>query len=267
MTQSVGSGSVTILRNRIQGNKAGSGDGGGILLRRINGQDVLASNNRNNWHWIQIVNNLIVNNVAGYRAGGVAMQDALRVAIVNNTIANNDSTATAAGAINPDLNGSTAQVAGLLLQAPSLELTTGLSNQQLNAVRAAASNPQLVNDIILGNRSFVWTTTTPTGVGGSTPGQGGGSLSAATNPFWDLRVEGAGGPNLAVNPQYSVLTDIASNSGYAADQPPRGRQPRGRTAVMVNPYWNRSPNNPSDLVRWHHPGCGVHDAAGVGRSD
>ncbi|MCP5093526.1 MAG: hypothetical protein GY949_21680, partial [Gammaproteobacteria bacterium] len=38
-----GSGNVKVLRNLIQGNNAGSGDGGGLALANLNGQDVLAS--------------------------------------------------------------------------------------------------------------------------------------------------------------------------------------------------------------------------------
>jgi hypothetical protein len=44
-TTVVGAGSVTIINNLIQGNLAGSGDGGGIRVAAFNGQDVAASNN------------------------------------------------------------------------------------------------------------------------------------------------------------------------------------------------------------------------------
>ena len=37
---------------------------------------------------------MIVDNIAGYAGGGVSLVDALRVNAINNTIANNDSTAT-----------------------------------------------------------------------------------------------------------------------------------------------------------------------------
>ena len=53
-----------------------------------------------------VTNNIIANNVAGWDGGGVSMQDALKVTFVNNTVASNDTTASAGvlfktlGAIN-----------------------------------------------------------------------------------------------------------------------------------------------------------------------
>lgn len=248
VTQSVGSGSVTVLRNRIQGNQAGSGDGGGIVLRRVNGQDVLASGNNNTgtWHTIDILNNLIVNNVAGYRAGGIIMQDALRVRLVNNTIANNDSTATAGNALPPAIfttagATSTAQPAGVVLMTPSNELLTGLSGQQLNQVNSQASRPQLYNNIVLGNRSLVWTTTTPIGGVANSPGSGAGTLQVATRPFWDVAV--AGGPQTALNLVSNLFTDVTGVS-YPAGNLLRPADIATEKTVMVNPYFNCSPPPP-----------------------
>jgi len=245
LTQSPGSGSVTVLRNRIQGNQAGSGDGGGIVLRRINGQDVLAGG-RATWHEIGIFNNLIVNNVAGYRAGGLIMQDALKVRLINNTIANNDSTATAGNALPPAIfttqgATSTAQPAGVVLLAPSTELTTGLTAQQLQLVTAPASNPDVLNNIVLGNRSLVWSTTTPVGGLPNSPGAGAGTLAPAAQPFWDLAVVGAA-PGLEMNLVRNLLTDIASNAGYTNNPRVAVADLASEKAVMVNPYWNCSPS-------------------------
>src|SRR5207237_9095925 len=47
------------------------------------------------WYSATVTNNLIVNNVAGWDGGGVSLLDALNVNIINNTIASNDSTASA----------------------------------------------------------------------------------------------------------------------------------------------------------------------------
>ncbi|MCC6631809.1 MAG: multicopper oxidase domain-containing protein [Gammaproteobacteria bacterium] len=243
IAQSPGSGSVLVLRNVIQGNHAGSGDGGGILLRRINGQDVLASSLRRNWNRIDILNNMIVNNVAGYRGAGVIMQDALNVDLFNNTIANNDSTATAGNAIDVGLNNSTAQPAGVVLLAPSSELLAGLNAVQRAAVADVASNPQLINNIILGNRSFEWTTSTPVGgvPGAGTPGAGGGTLAPAAEPFWDLDVEASvDAPLLAFRAVRNILTNNASNSGYTNNPKVAGTL-AAEQALMVNPYWNCSP--------------------------
>ena len=87
-----GTGSVAIERNLIQGNNAGSGTGGGISTQLVadgNGAKV-----------VSIVNNIIVNNVAGLAGGGIAMDNASRVSITNNTIVNNESTASVAAAFS-----------------------------------------------------------------------------------------------------------------------------------------------------------------------
>ena len=65
-----GSGAVTIDNNRIQGNMAGAGDGGGIALRTTMND------------LITITNNVIVNNVTGLAGGGISMQDAANVNII-----------------------------------------------------------------------------------------------------------------------------------------------------------------------------------------
>ena len=80
---SPGAGAVIIDNNRIQGNMAGAGDGGGIALRTTMND------------LITITDNVIVNNLTGLAGGGISMQDVGNVNISNNTIARNDSTATA----------------------------------------------------------------------------------------------------------------------------------------------------------------------------
>ncbi len=86
-------------RQPIQGNFAGTGDGGGIALIHTNGQDLLASPLPANWNRIDITNNMIVNNVAALAGGGISLQDAPNTFIIHNTIANNDSSATAAAGL------------------------------------------------------------------------------------------------------------------------------------------------------------------------
>ncbi|BAS26726.1 IPT/TIG domain-containing protein [Limnochorda pilosa] len=81
-TLSAGSGAVEIHANLIQGNLSND-DGGGVRLLRAG------------THPVRIYNNLIVNNVATDLGGGIALDDASDVAIFNNTIAKNASTATA----------------------------------------------------------------------------------------------------------------------------------------------------------------------------
>ena len=67
---------------------------------------------------------MIVNNVAGLAGGGISLQDAVAVRIVHNTIANNDSLATAGEAFAPGSpNQSTPQPgAGIVTRAHSAQL-------------------------------------------------------------------------------------------------------------------------------------------------
>jgi hypothetical protein len=87
---------LVIDANLIYGNSAESGTGGGIALEQINGSEVIAFQARPNlWYDVTVTNNIIANNVAGYDGGGVSMRDALKVSLINNTIASNDTTASA----------------------------------------------------------------------------------------------------------------------------------------------------------------------------
>jgi hypothetical protein len=89
-------GGLLIDANLIYGNSAESGTGGGIALEQISGSEVIAfPTTPNEWYGVTLTNNIIVNNVAGYDGGGVSMRDALKVSLVNNTIASNDTTASA----------------------------------------------------------------------------------------------------------------------------------------------------------------------------
>jgi len=210
---SEGSGIVTINANRIQGNVAGAGDGGGIRLQQVNGQDVAASpNDQTNWHFVFISNNFIVNNVTGLAGGGVSLQDALRVNMAHNTVANNDSTATAGEAFAPGSpNASLSQPgAGLVARQHSNELAAAIGPGAPSGFLLGFPNPFLRNNIFWHNRSFFWETTTsgfrlvP-------------DVGAGQSPIYD---------DLAVlplslgqlNPQYSLMTDP---TGYhASNQTP-----------------------------------------------
>jgi Abnormal spindle-like microcephaly-assoc'd, ASPM-SPD-2-Hydin len=116
------------------GNTAESGNGGGLRLQQINGNDVAlnytaapAHNHglgsctptsnyvggrigdieglpvfvpgfnagRCNVFQVNMTNNIIANNVAGWTGGGVSMQDAIASNFINNTVISNDTTASA----------------------------------------------------------------------------------------------------------------------------------------------------------------------------
>lgn len=154
-TRTPGTGNVTIRDNLIRGNSAGSGDGGGIALLRVNGQDVQNNAaNAANWYRILIQNNIVANNMAGFAGGGLSAQDAVRVDVYQNTIANNDSTATAGPAFTPGGNQSRPEPAGIALYRNSAALDAVIPNSAANARYRTYSRPRLVNDIVRGNRSM-----------------------------------------------------------------------------------------------------------------
>jgi uncharacterized repeat protein (TIGR01451 family) len=122
-----GTGNVNADRNLIQYNHAGAGAGGGVSIART-------VNN----HAVVLTNNMIVNNVAAYTGGGVAVADATtNVRFVNNTVANNASTATNRQSFpsGPKVQ-SLPQIAGI--------------------ARLSGSGPTLLNNIVWGNESFTW---------------------------------------------------------------------------------------------------------------
>ena len=182
---------LVINANLIMGNTASSGSGGGIRLQSVNGTDVGNFQTGNGWqYWndVTISNNIISNNVAGWDGGGISLQDALKVDIINNTIVSNDTTASAGplmntigaplasapGATNQCGNGtgtaqpgtnctanstsSAPQAAGLVVMQNSLQLTSNLSGPVSCPPNhpncAALSIPYLANDLFWQNRSF-----------------------------------------------------------------------------------------------------------------
>jgi hypothetical protein len=216
---SPGSGPVTIDGNLIQGNQAGAGDGGGVSIERANGQDIeRRPAGVNNWYAIDVLNNIIANNMAGLAGGGVAMQDAVKVNIVNNTIANNDSTATSGQAFAPGSpNASTAQPAGIVARANSAQLGGLIYPSTALDQYREFSNPTLVNNIVWHNRSFYWAiqpdpANPAQSIFGLVPDVGAG----APPVYDDLAVLGVTG---SMNPRNSILTDVTGYdpSNIAAD--------------------------------------------------
>jgi hypothetical protein len=183
---------LVIDANLIIGNSAESGSGGGLRLQHVNGTDVLnfpngASSCNNSaaascrWNTVQVTNNIIANNVAGWDGAGVSLLDALAVNIVNNTIISNDSTASSgdlfgslfgplASAPGTTCFTSTAgggqqscpQVAGLVVMPNTPVLvanlpTTGFSCPPNHGTAGNCRNfsvPVIANDLIWQNRSF-----------------------------------------------------------------------------------------------------------------
>lgn len=207
---SPGSGNVSVYKNHIQGNLAGAGDGGGIRLNRVNGQDVQASPNvPEAWYVVKILNNMVVNNVAGLAGGGISLQDAARVFIDHNTIANNDSTATAGAAFAPGSpSQSTPQPAGIVSRAHSDLLAAVFGTFSRVLPYKEFSNASVVDNIIWHNRSFYFTadTTQNPPFYGLVPDIGAGQPPV----YWDLWVTGTAVQRF-FDPRYSVLSD---RTGY-----------------------------------------------------
>ena len=191
---------LVINANLIMGNAAESGSGGGLRLQHVNGSDVISfpngassvtfpgiSGSRSPWYSATVTNNIIVNNVAGWDGGGVSLLDALNVNIINNTIASNDSTASAGVLFNTvgapvastqqssciqtgSTTASCPQVAGLVsvqnsatlvanfptsITCPADHGTGGTGTGGLtNGACRKASYPELYNDVFWQNRSF-----------------------------------------------------------------------------------------------------------------
>ena len=199
-TLTAGNGSVTIDSNLILGNLAGAGDGGGIYLERVNGQDIQANpSSQSAWYQINLFNNMIANNITGLAGGGVAMQDVAAVKMINNTIAHNDSTATARAAFIPgSASQSLPQPAGIVSRVHSNALQQAFAT---STVQTFPSPQPFVNNIIWHNRSFYWLLTNE-GDFSLIP-----NISLEETPIYaDLAVLGTTG---MLNPQFSILTDIA----------------------------------------------------------
>jgi hypothetical protein len=168
---------LVINANLIMGNAAEAGSGGGIRLQGVNGTDIPRfPTTPKNWYSVQVTNNIITNNVAGWDGAGVSLQDALAVNLINNTIASNDSTATAGVLFNTlgaplasapvatyqttSGNSSAPQPAGVVTMANSSNLVAAypagvtLVCPTNNPGCAGFSNPYLANDLIWQNRTF-----------------------------------------------------------------------------------------------------------------
>jgi hypothetical protein len=180
---SPGTGGVNVDSNIIRGNLAGAGDGGGISISSVNGQDIPQSRFytengevqegdtwvRGRWYVVNLYNNMINNNVAGVAGGGISILDSPKVVIRNNTVARNDSTSTGSQAFADPANPNQSQPlpAGIVSRTHSTEMAQvmalaidsyedGTPVPGLLTLNASYSNPTLQNTIVYHNRSFYW---------------------------------------------------------------------------------------------------------------
>jgi hypothetical protein len=130
---------LVINANLIQGNAAESGTGGGIAFQSVNGTDVVSfPTTSSRWYNPKVTNNIIVDNVAGWDGGGVSLVDSLDMDIVNNTIASNNSTASA-GPLFDTLGAPLASQSGTNCMAPT----------------TTASCPQVAGLVVLQNSAIL----------------------------------------------------------------------------------------------------------------
>jgi len=218
-----GAGNVQVLSNLIQGNSAGAGDGGGLRLAFINGADVEAQpTDPNQWYTVDVMNNMIANNLAGLTGGGISLQDAVKVNLVHNTIANNDSLAIAGEAFAPgNPNESTPLPgAGLVSRAHSTDLAG------LGAAIGSFSIPNTYSDnIIWQNRQFYYWTDVNTQTAGLCPDPS-GTLACPTG-------------NTAVFDDVAVIGSPAVLTGTANLLTPGGwTGPSEPSTLFVSEYFN-----------------------------
>ena len=208
-----GSGNVTVNANLIQGNLAGAGSGGGIHVFAANGEDLKDYPGQPaNWYRIKIFNNMIVNNVAAHSGAGIFMQDVVRGYILQNTIINNDSTATSSLSFEVGATDSTPQGAGVVTAMNSQALQTIL--ETAGPTEPDYSNPVLVNNLIWHNRSWYNDATLNGGAGGLAP-------NPAGDGYWDLQVSGTAGLVRNLAPAKCFLTQqLDPNTGHDYGAPP-----------------------------------------------
>jgi hypothetical protein len=181
-----GTGDINVDRNLIQYNHAGAGAGGGVSIARTNSKQNVV-----------LTNNMIVNNATAYAGGGLAVAEVSSdVRLVNNTVADNVSTATNRQSFpSGTKTQSNPQVAGIAL--------------------LSGSSPTLLNNIVWGNKSYIWTLT-PADLTATPPRPVETTkltLATAQNALgvWDLGVFG-NSSHTALSSDHSVLTRDAGNN-------------------------------------------------------
>ena len=177
---------LLINANLILGNAADSGSGGGLRFQAVNGTDVARyPSTPSQWYSVNVTNNIIANNVAGWDGGGVSLEDSLVVNLINNTIISNDTTASSGVLFNTigaplassqspppstTANGTSSlpQPAGLVTMQNSPQLNSSFvgigpitcptghyaGGTARNGTCTKISYPILANDVFWQNRSF-----------------------------------------------------------------------------------------------------------------
>jgi hypothetical protein len=280
---------LAIDANLILGNTAESGSGGGIRLQIVNGTEIgRFPSTPAQWYEVNVTNNIIANNVAGWDGGGVALEDALKVNFINNTVVSNDTTASAGVLFNaigaplssagpPDCIPSAGnavctspQPAGLAVAGNTTNLTGSFPTGGVTCPAghpncAAISDPVLENNLFWQNRYF---NIIVGGRGGAflsqqnlvtlapVLSQSGTGACPGGASYWDIGVRGDTGPanhssTFTLNPSYSILT---STAGYnSTNQAPT-------SPGVVTQYCNGSRVPPENGGLGYLVPAGVSDA-------
>jgi SdrD B-like domain/Polysaccharide lyase family 4, domain II/IPT/TIG domain len=170
---STGTGPVNLHENLVQDNVAND-DGGGIRFLQAGNAP------------ISVVNNMIDDNISTHEGGGLALDDATNVRVVDNTVMNNITTATA---ITSDGRPAPAGLSTALNSAPLQRTLPGGS--------PLWSNPVMFGNIFSGNLAGAWNGSYVTGI--RSP------QAPANDPVNDYEL-GSSDTLVKLAPTYSILT-------------------------------------------------------------
>jgi hypothetical protein len=208
-----GTGTVDVDRNLIQSNYSGD-DGGGIFVLDALDQP------------INVRNNMIVNNGASDIGGAVMLDDASKVAFVNNTVANNVSTASSENSAI-----GVPHSAGLAAEGndPAWQTDPRYTAQYPNA----ATRPDFANPVALFNNIF-WNNDA------MTLDQFGPGATLVDAGFIDFEVHGTTNNADTFTPRYSTLTNGLSLRPNGQQLPVPGGQGNriGEDPLFVTPFVN-----------------------------
>jgi hypothetical protein len=198
-----GSGAVDVDRNLIQTNYSGD-DGGGIFIADAFTQPM------------NLRNNMVVDNGAADLGGAILLNNSSNVRIVNNTVANNVTTASSESSAigEPHAAGLTA------------EANLPLFQDTLPAGSADFSNPRaLFNNIFWNNNAF-------------TLSQLGPAATLVDEGFMDFEVFGTGDTTDTFTPRYSTVTNgqIQGSDGTLRPLPGGQANRVGEDPLFVTPF-------------------------------
>ncbi|RNM15781.1 hypothetical protein EFL26_06255 [Nocardioides pocheonensis] len=202
---SQGSGPVSIDHNQVSTNIAND-DGGGIRLLQASGSHITQTQRET----ISIVDNDVVNNVSAHEGGGIALDDAVFVDIVGNTIARNVTTATAVTTDGmPAPAGLSTATNSDPLQARLRNGTFFTQNRSQVLANTTFSKPTLLDNVFWDNRAGTFTDGTVTGIGVRPDGTDGGVEN------WDMGMTDT--PLGLLSPRGSVIqttrgTDVSTGA-------------------------------------------------------